>query len=217
MCRPKPIKSSFINLSLINSSLLTTPSLYIYTLFYVSSKTAGLLNSFIPFNQILKPHGMNCLSSASVFLMHKVEVPYVWWGLLMMGGHGWVGEWEVTVDSLRTKPSSTFSDSHKCLLLSLFLGCHLTYTRLLKCGESSHFKVWDLGLFVPVEGSGGIISPQREAINRKWETWGIQGGRFLLVSLPQDKIPPCNTLRISEWWTNIAVICCVIPCIPAKQ
>lgn len=48
--------------------------------------------------------------------MHKVELPYVWWGLWMMGGHGWVGEWEVTVDSLGTKPSSTFSDSHKCLL-----------------------------------------------------------------------------------------------------
>lgn len=131
---------------LTNSSLLSTPLLYNDTLSYVSLKTESLLDSLILicmlFNQIRKPMDMNY-----VFMMHwcfSQKRPYaVWWDLLMREGISrLVNEWKpgvVWVHNLHL-PSQIPPDVH----LSLFLGSHLFYARLLELGEShtSGCEIW---------------------------------------------------------------------------
>lgn len=52
-------------------------------------------------------------------------------------GRAWMDLWMSTSCAPGAKPSPTFSGSQRCLLLYVFVGCHLAYARLLKLGESS--------------------------------------------------------------------------------
>lgn len=52
-------------------------------------------------------------------------------------GRAWMDLWMSSSCAFGAKPSPTFSASQRCLLLYLFVGCHLAYARLLKLGESS--------------------------------------------------------------------------------
>ena len=123
-------------------------------------KTPAHLNSFISFNQNLKPHCMNSLSSASVFLMDTVEVPYGWCGLLMTGGmDGFVDEqlclWGKTFTCLLSFPEMPSS-------LSL-CGLSSRLRQTPEIGSIINFRGWDLAFFVSVEGFWGALAPS----NRK--------------------------------------------------
>ena len=51
-------------------------------------------------------------------------------------GRAWMDLWMSSSCAFGAKPSPTFSASQRCLLLYLFMGCRIAYTRPLKLGDS---------------------------------------------------------------------------------
>lgn len=185
----------------------TPTSLYPFILHlhsYIPPKATSLLNSGIPFlfNWIVRSYGHEwCLCVEPIFFHGWSGCPTLLAGTFNEGGWCLSGlKWVETVDPWQTKPSLTFSDSHKCFLLSLFLGCHFTCQTSEIGGRGKYpslgYEVW---VFVWVWQA---LSLKKGKLNRKWETERNQVDKFPLSSLPQYEIHLCNSsgeFPSAEW------------------